>query len=138
MPRIRSWALAIPAVILALTACQSAPDPSPTEPGGGASSRPPFQTTTPGAIAPSGTPTDVPEARWSAIEADLTARGVAEAPTLVSAEAVTFTDGSLGCPDPGMSYTQALVDGMRVVVTADGATYDYRFGSGDEPHLCER
>ncbi len=49
-----------------------------------------------------------------------------------------FNDGSLGCPKPGVQYTQALVDGMRVVVTAGGRTYDYRFGTGDTPVLCER
>lgn len=48
---------------------------------------------------------------------------------LVSAEAVTFPDGSLGCPEPGMAYTQAVVDGYRIVATAAGTTYDYR-GSG--------
>ena len=136
MARTRIWMAVIPAVALLLTACQTGS--SPAEPGDAASARPPFQTTTPGAVAPSGTPTDVPEARWAAIEADLAARDVAGTPTLISAEAVTFTDGSLGCAEPGMSYTQALVDGMRVVVEVDGTTYDYRFGGGDEPHLCER
>jgi hypothetical protein len=38
----------------------------------------------------------------------------------VTAEAVTWSDGSLGCPQPGMMYTQALVPGWRVVV-GDGA-----------------
>jgi hypothetical protein len=59
-------------------------------------------------------------------------------PELLSAEAVTFSDSSLGCPTPGQSYTQALVDGLRVVVTAGGQTYDYRFGTGDAPKLCTR
>lgn len=111
-----------------------APTPSGT---GSSSTRPPFQTTTPGPIGPSGTPTDVPDARWDAIVDDLAGRGVG-APELVSATAVTWQNGALGCPQPGQSYTQALVDGMRVVVTADGATYDYRFGTGDTPLLCER
>ena len=109
------------------------PSPSPTDR---------FQTTTPGPVSPSpaptGTPTDVPEARWDAIVDDLVARGVTATPELVSAEHVTFSDGSLGCPKPGESYTQALVDGMRVVVAADGTQYDYRFGHGDAPRLCER
>jgi hypothetical protein len=39
---------------------------------------------------------------------------------LARAEQVTWSDGSLGCPKPGMSYTQALVPGYRVVArTAD-------------------
>ena len=107
-------------------------------PSASASTRPPFQTATPGPVAPTGTPTVVPQARWDALVADLSARGVTSTPTLVSAEAVTFSDGSLGCTSPGQSYTQALVDGMRVVVTAGDKTYDYRFGTGDDPVLCTR
>jgi len=34
---------------------------------------------------------------------------------LARAEQMTWSDGSLGCPKPGMSYTQALVPGYRVV-----------------------
>lgn len=120
------------ALALTLTACASgAPMSDPTP-----STRPPFQTTTPGPIAPSGAAAGVSSARWDAIVADLTSRGVSATPDLVSAEAVTFADGSLGCPSPGRSYTQALVDGLRVVVTAGGTTYDYRFGAGDAPKLC--
>jgi len=117
---------------LVLTACATgAPMPEQS------SSRPPFQTTTPGAVGPTGTPADVPADRWSAIEDDLVARGVAGAPELVSAEQVTFTDGSLGCAEPGQSYSQALVDGMRVIVSVEGTTYDYRLGEGTLK-LCTR
>lgn len=126
-------ATAAAAACLALTACATgAPmsDPSP--------SRPAFQTTTPGAIAPTGTPAEVPPARWSAIEADLAERGVDGIPELVSAEQIVFADGSLGCPSPGQAYTQAQVEGMRVVVEAAGTTYDYRFGTGDSVKLCTR
>lgn len=124
-------------VVSLLTACASGGAmPDPTSPNPSPTDR--FETTTPGPIAPSGTPTEVPDARWDAITADLTARGVAGTPEVVSAEAVTFSDGSLGCPEPGKSYHQALVDGMRVVVSVDDVTYDYRFGAGDSPKLCER
>ena len=132
--------LAVAALALAptLAACTPGGSMSEPTPSASASTRPPFQTTTPGPVAPTGTPTVVPQARWDALVADLSARGVTSTPTLVSAEAVTFSDGSLGCASPGQSYTQALVDGMRVVVTADGQTYDYRFGSDDTPKLCTR
>ncbi len=123
---------------LTLSACATGAPMSDPTPAASSSSRPPFQTTTPGAIAPTGTPTEVPAARWDALVADLSQRGISDAPELVSAEAVTFSDGSLGCASPGQSYTQALVDGMRVVVTAGGTTYDYRFGAGDVPALCTR
>ena len=45
--------------------------------------------------------------------------------------------GALGCPIPGASYTQALVDGWQVVVKVGKTTYDYRFGSSSSPTLCE-
>ncbi|WP_292865412.1 hypothetical protein [Microbacterium sp.] len=143
---------AIAASGLALAACAPSTNPSggamsTSTPGASTpdtstpSTRPPFQTTTPGPVgstAPTGTATDVPAAKWDALVADLAGRGVTETPTLVSAEAVTFSDSSLGCASPGQSYTQALVEGLRVVVTAGGQTYDYRFGSGDAPKLCTR
>ena len=54
---------------------------------------------------------------------------------IVSAAAVTFSDGGLGCPEPGMAYTQVLVDGYKIVAEAGGTTYDYR-GSGDAFRRC--
>ena len=45
---------------------------------------------------------------------------------VVSAEPVTFPDGGLGCPEPGMAYPQVLVDGYKIVATAGRETYDYR------------
>lgn len=44
---------------------------------------------------------------------------------LVSADSVTWSDGSLGCPQPGRSYTQALVAGWRIRVEAGGEVLDY-------------
>jgi hypothetical protein len=124
-------------LVILLTGCASVTpggSPSPQE------SR--FQTTPPlpsaSAPNPSGSPVPVPAGRWAAIKDDLTARGVTAEPQLVSADAVTWNDGSLGCPEPGRYYTQALVEGMRVVVEAAGRSYDYRFGRSDKPVLCER
>lgn len=54
-----------------------------------------------------------------------------------SAEAVTWPDGSLGCPEPGHSYTQALVEGFRVILRHEGEVYDYHAGSDTPPFLCE-
>jgi hypothetical protein len=51
------------------------------------------------------------------------------------AEAVTWPDGSLGCPEPGMMYTQVLVDGYWVVIRAGAETYDFR-ASGSDFKLC--
>jgi hypothetical protein len=55
--------------------------------------------------------------------------------TVISAEEVTFPDGGLGCPVPGMAYTQALVDGFKIVAEAGGKTYDFR-GSGSTFRQC--
>ncbi|GAA1983410.1 hypothetical protein [Microbacterium pumilum] len=122
-------------LLLSLTACSGAPMADSTQP---TSSRPPFQTTTPGPVTTPGVPAEVPTMRWDAIVADLSERGVMGTPELVEARAVTWNSSALGCPKPGMSYTQALVDGMQVIVTVDGARYDYRFGRTDSPKLCER
>lgn len=55
---------------------------------------------------------------------------------VVSAEEVTWPDGSLGCPQPGMSYTQALVDGSKVVLGYDEKVYIYHAGDDGQPFLC--
>jgi hypothetical protein len=55
--------------------------------------------------------------------------------TIERAEAVTWGDGSLGCPEPGVMYTQMLVDGYWVVIGAGDQTFDFR-GSGTSYRLC--
>lgn len=93
----------------------------------------------PGSSPSAGTNADVPPKRWAAIISDLTTRGVpTDSVALVSARSVTWNDGSLGCPKPGQSYTQAQIPGMQVVVTVGAITYDYRFGRSDNPQLCQR
>ena len=55
---------------------------------------------------------------------------------IVRAESVVWNDGSLGCPEPGMMSTQALVNGYWVVIEAAGRKYDFRVGSGGSFRLC--
>ena len=55
---------------------------------------------------------------------------------IVRAEPVVWNDGSLGCPEPGMMYTQALVNGYWVVIDGAGQTYDFRVGRGGSFRLC--
>lgn len=55
---------------------------------------------------------------------------------VVSIEEVTWPDGSVGCPLPGMRYTQALVNGSRIVLKAGGVQYQYNSGGGREPFYC--
>jgi hypothetical protein len=56
---------------------------------------------------------------------------------VVRAEAVTWNDGSLGCPEPDVMYTQALVDGYHVVLEADGTELDYRATANGDFRRCE-
>jgi len=55
---------------------------------------------------------------------------------IVRAESVVWNDGSLGCPEPGMMYTQALVNGYWIVIEAAGKQYDFRVGSDGSFRLC--
>ena len=55
---------------------------------------------------------------------------------IVRAEPVVWNDGSLGCPEPGMEYTQTLVNGYWVVIEAAGQTYDFRVGPSGSFRLC--
>jgi hypothetical protein len=52
-------------------------------------------------------------------------------------QAVTWPDGSLGCPEPGVVYTQALVPGYWVVLDAGGEPLDYRVGAGGTFVRCD-
>ena len=51
-------------------------------------------------------------------------------------EEVTWPDGSIGCPQPGQMYTQALVDGTRLILVVDGTDYAYHAGGGQELTYC--
>ncbi|MFV0407518.1 MAG: hypothetical protein ACK5LN_11995 [Propioniciclava sp.] len=98
--------------------------------------RPPL-TKAPPLPSPFGTPMAPTPAQLDAVRNDLTERGVDPAEMQVlSADRVMWSDGSWGCPQPGMGYTQALVEGSRIVVEVAGQSYDYRFGSGDGFRLC--
>lgn len=127
--------------LLLLTACGSGPgggQPSatPTDSGPPTATAPPSPGPTPSAPDPA--PVEPPEV--AAAIADLAAHlGLDPADVaVVSHEDVTWPDGSLGCPQPGMSYTQALVPGSRLVLEAQDREFFYH--SGREPELvrCDR
>lgn len=54
------------------------------------------------------------------------------------AQAVQWRDGSLGCPEPGMMYTQAIVDGYWVELAATGQRFDYRLDGRGNFRLCQQ
>jgi hypothetical protein len=57
---------------------------------------------------------------------------------LIEAEAVIWNDGSLGCRQPGVEYTQEPVEGYRVILQVAGRNYDYRVGKHNRFVLCEQ
>lgn len=61
----------------------------------------------------------------------------ADAIMLVELSMVTWPDGALGCPEPETMYTQALVDGYRIVLDAEGTSLVYHGAIGSDPFLCE-
>ncbi len=54
----------------------------------------------------------------------------------VSAEAVTWPNGALGCPAEGLSYIEVLVEGSRITLEAGGETYTYHTDGGRNFVLC--
>jgi hypothetical protein len=88
-----------------------------------------------------GTPVigEVPEEIMDEIIADVVERAGVErsAVNVLKSEQVVWPDGSLGCPQPGMVYTQALVNGYHVVLEQGGKSYDYRVTERGSFVLCE-
>lgn len=56
---------------------------------------------------------------------------------VITHDQVTWRDGSLGCPEPGKMYTQALVDGYRIVLRVAGQDAYYHGSAGGAPFYCE-
>lgn len=55
---------------------------------------------------------------------------------IAEAQFVTWPNSALGCPEPDMMYTQALVPGYRIRLTADGDTYHYHGARDKSPFHC--
>lgn len=55
---------------------------------------------------------------------------------VVSAEAVVWPDGSLGCPEPGVVYTMAPVPGYRVRIRSGDRLLEYHAGRRGNVVLC--
>lgn len=83
---------------------------------------------------------DVPDRMLSQVAADLAIRIDAQPEELeiIGAEAVVWPDGSLGCPKPDQTYTQAPVPGYRIVLRHMDKQYDYRASEAGYIFLCER
>ena len=53
-----------------------------------------------------------------------------------SATPVTWSNGAIGCEQPGMGYTAALVDGYSLVLAFLDTTYPYHQGGDQPPFHC--
>lgn len=131
--------------------CSSAPaaasPPADASPEATPSTSLPPRPSDSGLLAPTVPPSDppvvgeVPAAMLDAVRARLVAEtGIDPSAIVVKvAEAVDWPDGSLGCPELGVMYTQAIVPGYRVVLVGDGREYDYRVtAKGGTIRRCER
>ena len=62
----------------------------------------------------------------------------AEEIAVVSAESREWRDGSLGCPQPGMMYTQAITSGYLIVLKTGEHQYEFHTGAGNDAGvLCK-
>ena len=129
--RIALLAAAVVVAGCSSAAAPSAAAPSPT-PAGAAFSVAPVgdASMSPGTI-------DLPASVIDPVVADIakTAGVPVDQVEVISAQSVTFPDGSLGCPQPGLAYTQVVVDGYQIVARAGGTVYDYR-GTGSTFKRC--
>lgn len=70
---------------------------------------------------------EVPPQLLAIFQDDLARRALVkhDAITVVSATEQQWSDGAMGCPQPGQMYTQMIVPGYRVVMQAAGNRYAY-------------
>jgi hypothetical protein len=57
---------------------------------------------------------------------------------VLSVQEVTWSDTSMGCPQPGMDYLQVETAGLLIQFTHAGQAYNYHGGGGQPPFLCEQ
>ena len=88
--------------------------------------------------APMASPKGVSEEMIAAAKADAAQRtGKSEQDiTVVSAERVTWSDSSMGCPAPGRMYAQVITAGYRIVLKVGQEQLSYHAGSVGKPVLC--
>ena len=93
----------------------------------------PVPTPAPGVIG------EAPDDLMDAIQTDLETRTGQNRSAFVvlQSEFVVWSDGSLGCPQPGMAYTQALVEGYQVRLAIGEKIYDYHASQNGYFVLCE-
>jgi hypothetical protein len=93
------------------------------------------------AARPQGTPVttaEIPKSVRRAVVADAAKRfNVDESAVVLGrAERVTWSDGSLGCPEHGTSYTQNLVPGFVIVAKTGDSELVYHTDSREQAKTC--
>jgi hypothetical protein len=135
------------AVVLLVSACASSNDGSDQATAGPAPTTPATASATAG-----GTASPAPSRGGdAALPADLRTRPVVAAAIADTASRekvtpaevviaawspVTWNDGSLGCPQEGMSYTQALVDGELLMLRVGTGLFQYHATTGGPFTYC--
>ena len=139
--------LALILVLLVATACGFGGDdpeagPSPASPSSAPPTTAPAPTST-ASPSPSGGSATLPEGlrtepAVAAAIADTAERAKVDPDQVVIAawSPVTFTDGSMGCPKKGMSYTQSLVEGELLLLRVDASLYQYHAATGKPFTYC--
>lgn len=115
-------------LVFALTACAAEPPPAAERTMSGQDASMPTD----------GAPVLPPERLLGPVLADASKRTGLPTEELVVTNAWrrTWNDGSLGCPQPGMHYTQALVPGWQVIVAAGEQSLDYRLSDRGYFMVC--
>jgi hypothetical protein len=57
---------------------------------------------------------------------------------VLEAKSVVWPDGGLGCPEPGMAYTQVPREGLLIRLWAKERIYSYHGGAGTPLFLCQQ
>jgi hypothetical protein len=57
--------------------------------------------------------------------------------TLIEFTAVEWSDSSLDCPEPGMSYLQVITPGYRIILQANNSFYGYHSNRDSYFVYCE-
>ena len=138
------FAVVLALAVLPLSACglSGDGDPSPTP----AAPNPTVPATTPASTAPptpSGVASTLPDdlrtrPPVAAAIADAAERANVTPDEVVIAawSPVTFSNGSLGCPKEGMSYTQALVEGEVLLLRTGSSLFQYTAPTGGPFGYC--